>query len=131
MAMVALACVVASGCATPDGPRCAPGERAAIDDLLYFGLQRPGGRVGDDEWRAFLRDVVTPRFPDGLSTWPVAGQWRTADGTIVREDSMALAIVHADDAASDASIRAVVDDYERRFAQEAVLRVRRRACMSL
>ncbi len=122
---------VAAGCATRVDAPCADGATPAIDDILYFGLQRPGGRIGDDEWRAFLRDVVTPRFPDGLSTWPVAGQWRASDGGVVREDSMALAIVHRDDAASDASIRFVADDYKRRFAQEAVLRVRRRACTSL
>ncbi len=123
--------VAIAGCTGIDALHCGPGESPAIDDLLYFGMQRPGGRVDADEWQAFLRDVVTPRFPAGLSTWPVAGQWRADDGTIVREDSIALAIVHPDDADADASIRFIVGAYERRFAQDAVLRVRKRACMSL
>ena len=128
---IVLAAALAGGCATAPALRCAAGETASVDDALYFGLARPRGAVGPDEWAAFLRDVVTPRFPDGLSSWPVAGQWRTASGTIVREDSVIVSIVHADDATSEAAVRAIVDDYKRRFAQDAVLRVKRRACTSL
>jgi hypothetical protein len=130
--LAAVVLSVAAGCATTDATRCRLGETAAIDDLLYFGLSMPGGRVvGAEAWSGFLGDVVTPRFPAGLSTWHVSGQWRTADGTMVREDSVAVAVVHPDDAASDAAIRQIVDAYKQRFAQEAVLRVKRRACTAL
>lgn len=100
-------------------------------ELLYFGTARPGGVVGADEWDAFLRDVVTPRFPDGLTSWPAAGQWRGADGKVTRELSHVLNIVHPGDAASEQGLRAIVAEYKQRFQQEAVLRVRSPACMAL
>ena len=89
-----------------------------------------GGEVSQGEWDDFLRTVVTPRFPDGLTVWPASGQWRGADGHVVREDSRVLQLLHAADATSDAAIRDIVSNYRRRFDQEAVLRVRSRACVS-
>jgi Protein of unknown function (DUF3574) len=119
-------------CAMSPTPQCRPGEQAAVNDTSYFGTARPGGgRVSSDEWASFLATVVTPRFPDGFSVWPAAGQWRAADGSVVHEDAYVLNLVHPDDTASEAALRAIAADYKSRFGQEAVLRVRSPACMSL
>ena len=32
---------------------------------LFFRLSRPGGIVTDEEFKAFVDTLVTPRFPDG------------------------------------------------------------------
>jgi hypothetical protein len=126
-----LAAFALGGCATGN-MACAPGERSTVSDLLYFGMAKPrGGVVSPDEWDDFLRTVVTPRFPDGLTAWPASGQWRGADGRVVREDSRVLQLLHAADARSDAAIRDIIASYRERFDQEAVLRVRSRACASL
>ena len=120
------------GCASLDRPRCASGETATVSDVLYFGMAKPtGGTVTQDEWSAFLRTSVTRRFPAGLTVWPASGQWRGLDGQIVREDSYVLSLLHPFDAAAESSIQAIVDEYKKQFAQEAVLRVRSQACMSL
>jgi hypothetical protein len=120
------------GCALLEKPACASGEKAAISDVLYFGMEKPsGGTVTQEEWSTFLRTVVTPRFPAGLTVWPASGQWRGADGQVVREDSYVLNLLHPLDNAAEDSIHAIVDEYKSRFAQEAVLRVRSHACMSL
>lgn len=130
-ALVALACVLV-GCATGESPACRTGERSMLSDLLYFGLSKPaGGVITQEEWDDFLRVTVTPRFPAGLTAWPASGQWRGADGRIVREESRVLQLLHPDDAESERSIRDISDEYKRRFAQEAVLRVRSRACTSI
>ena len=55
---------------------CAPGA-AHMRTTLYFGLAHPLGKVSESQWQAFLREEVTPRFPDGLTVWQADGQWRT------------------------------------------------------
>src|SRR3954452_19724471 len=53
---------------------------------LYFGRNISGdGTVTEAEFCRFLSDVVTPRFPDGLSVLDVAGQFRNSKGKIARE----------------------------------------------
>ena len=130
-ALALLLAVAAAGCAAPGGgAACAAGEERMVNELLYFGTARPQGVVSADEWAQFLRTSVTPRFPQGLTAWPAAGQWKGADGAIVREDSFLLSLLHPDDEASDAAVRAIAADYKSRFQQEAVLRVKSRACVS-
>lgn len=120
-----------AGCAALPGAGCPADAQPAVNDFLYFGTARPGGVVSPQEWRAFLAEVVTPRFPDGLTAWPAAGQWRAADGRITREDAYVLNIVHPRDARSDEALRAIAAAYRSRFAQESVLHVRQGACMTL
>src|SRR5688572_22065911 len=119
-----------AACAGVPETACRGGE-PALHDALYFGTATPSGRVSPDEWADFLRTTVTPRFPQGLSAWPAAGQWRSADGTIVHESSHVLTLVHASDNASELALREIVAAYKQRFRQEAVLRVQTRSCVSL
>lgn len=123
-----LALLLAACTARP--PACATGQQAWIGEQLYFGAASPQGEVSLDAWNAFLRDVVTPRFPDGLTTWQAAGQWRSADGTLTREPAYILDLVHAGDAAAESSVLAIIDTYKSRHRQEAVLRVRTPVCVS-
>jgi hypothetical protein len=90
-------------------------------DTLYFGTQKPGGDppVSDAEWQQFLADVVTPRFPDGFTTWEASGQWRDQKGAIERERTHILQIVKP----NEMKIREIVEIYKRQFAQEAVFRL--------
>jgi len=129
--VIALALAFAlSGCAALPAPACAAGEQAAIAELIYFGMEKPGGTVSEAEWDAFVQGSVAPRFPDGFTVWPASGQWRGADGKAVREATRVLGLVHAPDQRSEAAARAIASEYKVRFRQEAVLRVRGHACMS-
>jgi hypothetical protein len=123
-----LACV--GGCATTPSGGCTGSEEPMVSELVYFGTQTPEGTLTPAQWAQFLGEVVTPRFPQGLTAWPASGQWRGAGGAITREASQVLNLLHPDDAASEAAIRAIVDEYRTRFRQEAVLRVKSRACAS-
>jgi Protein of unknown function (DUF3574) len=110
---------------------CATNESPMTRDTLYFGRNRAdGGRVDDAQWQRFVDDVVTPQFPNGFTVLSANGQWRNADGRIEREASMVLVVLHAGDDASQRAIAAVIDEYKRRFAQEAVLRERSASCVS-
>ncbi len=123
-AAITLAALLA-GCA-----HCPTGQQAAVSDLLYFGTAKPGGVVSPQEWSEFLRDVVTPAFPDGFTAWPAYGQWKSAKGDIQREASYVVSIVHPEGAASEAGIHTLVSEYKSRFHQESVLRVSSPSCIS-
>lgn len=47
----------------PPASACATGEQRVVSDLVYFGAGRAKGAVTQGEWDDFLRDEVTPRFP--------------------------------------------------------------------
>jgi len=99
-------------------------ERQELD-TLYFGTQKPeGGVVTDAEWQQFLADEITSRFPSGLTTWEASGQWRDAHNVIERERTHIVQIVHPSNGDAEGRIAAVIAAYKKRFAQEAVLRVR-------
>jgi hypothetical protein len=131
LSSIALFSVLLSACATIGVLHCAPGEQPAISDLLYFGTAKPNGIVSEEDWDAFLRMAVTPRFPTGLTAWPASGQWQSGDGSLIRENAFALNLVHPGDEASEAAIRSIVSEYKSRFQQEAVLRIKSYACTSL
>lgn len=119
-----------SGCAAMSGPACTASEERAVSELMYFGTAKPDGVVSVSEWEAFLQASVTPRFAQGFTAWPASGQWRGADGGVVREASYVLSLVHAADERSEAAARAIVSEYKTRFQQEAVLRLRSPVCVS-
>ena len=88
---------------------------------MYFGLARPSGAITSRQWKAFLRDEVTPRFPQGFTTWDAGGQWRSAEGRIKKERSKVLLVVHQNTSEARASLAALVSSYKRLFQQESVL----------
>lgn len=119
-----------SGCSTLWAPACAPGERLSIAEVVYFGANKPAGVVSSEEWSTFLREVVTPKFPGGLSAWQASGQWRGGNGKLIKESTFVLSLVHAREPSFEASVRAIISEYKARFQQEAVLRVKSQACIS-
>jgi hypothetical protein len=99
-------------------------EEAIVADRLFCGRTIPGGEtVSDAEWKAFVDEVVTPRFPRGLTIWRADGQWQERDGTIVSEPVMVIEILHPVGLEHDRAIEEIADEYRRRFRQEAVMRV--------
>lgn len=96
-------------------------------DKMLFGMNSPAGPVDETQWQAFLAEVVTPRFPDGLTVYRTQGQWRGASGQVEREDSRAVEILHGDDADGRKRIAEISAEYKRRFRQEAVLVISSRA----
>jgi hypothetical protein len=113
--------VCASGCASltrNDGLRDAHLER------LYFGRNiGDSAVVSDSAWGRFVRDVVTPAFPEGSTVWDALGQWRAPDGSIVREKSFVVELLHLVTPDVEQRVQQVMDDYKRRFAQQSVLRM--------
>lgn len=119
-----------SACAQP--PVCTAPLKPALEIDLYFGRDKPGGgEVSEAEWSAFLAEVVTPRFPDGLSVFDGAGQYREPSGRVARERSKRLVVVVFDTPTHRARIDEIIDAYKRRFDQHSVLRVEQPVCAGL
>ena len=109
---------------------CGAASAAQVRTTLYFGLARPKGSVSELEWQIFLRDEVTRRFPDGLTVWEAEGQWRTPAGTIDREQSKVLLLVHPDTAPARQSVQSVIEAYRKAFDQQSVLWESARVCVA-
>jgi hypothetical protein len=109
---------------------CGVSSAPQIRTTLYFGLSRPKGSVSELEWQIFLRDEVTSRFPDGLTVWQAEGQWLSPVGSIDREQSKVLLLVHADSATARQSVQAVIQSYRKAFDQQSVLWESARVCVA-
>lgn len=137
--------LLASGCAAPSANGrshlgSAPSRYETLetsipgDDWfrteLYFGLNKAGGEVTDAEWQEFVATEITPRFPEGLTIIGAYGQWKNASGTIQREPSRVMILLHPPEARINDKIEELRSVYCRQFRQESVLRVTFRAKVS-
>jgi len=96
---------------------------------LFFGRDVLGREaVSDEDWRKFLDEEVTPRFPSGFTVVDTYGQWRNAGGMIAMERGKELIVIANPDADETVRIAAIRDAYKRRFMQESVLFVQSPAC---
>jgi hypothetical protein len=113
-AIAALALIL-PGCAAV-GPVCSAGLSSMTEVQLFFG-----GSLSAEQWRAFVDQEVTPRFPDGFTIFETQGQWRNRDGAISKETGHELLIVIARNNVNERMLNAIRDAYKRRFIQESVL----------
>lgn len=125
--------VALSACAQPGAaPVCAAPLKPAVAIDLYFGRDKPaGGEVTDAEWGAFVNEVVTSRFPEGLSVLESSGQYREPSGRILRERSKRLVAIVFDSPAHRAKVAEIVEAYKQRFGQYSVFRVEQPVCAGL
>jgi hypothetical protein len=133
--MVGTVLTIAGACTAQPSPgpapiaACARGDTALVRDIVYFGRNRPsGGSVSDAEWQGFLDQVVTPRFPAGLTVVQATGQWKGQSGVVEQERSEIVTLLHAGDETARRSVEEIAAEYKRRFQQEAVLRERTATC---
>jgi Protein of unknown function (DUF3574) len=95
---------------------------------LFFGRgiapayqKELGATVGDAEWAAFERTVLTPAFPDGLTELDAMGQWRNpATGVIGREATKTVIIAAPDSDQTRHWLDEVMERYRTEFHQQSV-----------
>jgi len=94
---------------------------------LFFGSDRPDGtEISKDEFRRFLKEEITSRFPDGLTILTGTGQFREFESDkIIREKTMVLILLYPlrSVKASNEKIEQIRKAYKERFKQQSVLRV--------
>src|SRR5690348_7516597 len=123
-----------AGCATLglDEPSCPAGEQPMRTAQLFFG-QNIGGKPGvtDAEFRKFVDDELTPRFPQGLTVLDGGGQWKGPDQKLIREAAKVVVLVLPPRSlASGFKLNEVREAYKQRFRQDSVLIVTQRSCAS-
>ena len=120
-----------AGCASLDPRRCPVGQERLRTAQLFFGRNigdQP--RVTDAEFRRFVDDELTSRFPDGLTILDGGGQWKGEENKLIREASKVVLIVLPKAGDGQARLDAVRQAYKVRFKQESVMLVTQRACVS-
>jgi len=125
-----VACAASSGCMSLRQENCRSEAQFAIHNSLYFGTAKPDGVVTAEQWAEFLEAVITPRFPQGLTVFRASGQWNMEDGTMAREATYVVQIIHPNEERFEKNIRELVAIYKEQFQQESVLLVTARSCVS-
>lgn len=119
------------GCSGIGSAACPDGMEDFVSHQLFMGRSiADGDVVSDADWDSFLADIVTPRFPDGLTVLDGRGQWRNSAGVIEKEQSKVLIILAPQGEDAMRLIDEVSDEYKSRFNQESVLRVVEDACVA-
>ncbi|MCY4497557.1 MAG: DUF3574 domain-containing protein [Rhodospirillaceae bacterium] len=110
---------------------CEDGGELWSEYRLFMG-RGDGDRevVTDEDWNAFLADTITPRFPDGLSVFDIAGQGTNADGTLEQERTKMLLVLAPQGGDSLDKMNEISDEYKQRFSQSSTLRVITEACVA-
>lgn len=109
-----------------------PGQTRALMVQMFFGLSiAHRGPVTTSEWNGFLRQTVTPRFPDGFTVYDAYGQWQDRDSKrITRERSRVIEVALEDTQAAHEGIAAIAETYRKRFRQQSVGIVSHMACVA-
>jgi len=87
--------------------------------------------VSEGEWSRFVDREITPRFPDGLTVFNAAGQWRDkSSNKIIREPSKIVQIVLPGVDGEFNRLNEIAEAYKSRFKQQSVGVIVRPACVS-
>ena len=111
---------------------CLGGQRPTQVAELMFG-RNIGNRIGvsEGDFGRFVDREIMSRFPNGLTVFSAAGQWRVeASDKIVREPSKIVQIVLPGQVDDIARLNEIVEAYKRRFKQQSVVMIVRPACVS-
>src|SRR4051812_43766832 len=113
-----------ASCASFDQRACPPGQERLRTAQLFFGRNtgdKP--RVTNAEFRRFVDQELTPRFPDGLTILDGGGQWKGPENKLIREAAKIVLIVLPKDGDAQQRLDVVRQAYKVRFKQESVLMV--------
>lgn len=121
VAVVVASMFATAACASlAASPRGTSGDGAHLDRLT-FGLSiHDTALVSDSAWDAFIRDVVTPRFPQGFAWFRTEGQWQYANGKIAKEPGRIIELIHVPDSTTEARVEEIARYFVKKFDQEAV-----------
>ena len=128
-----LSLMLLASCASLE-PRlaCAAGEEPMRTAQLFFGQNigdKPG--VSDTDFRKFTDEVLTPRFPEGLTVLDGGGQWTGAENKLIREAAKVVVLVLPPAGGdSQRKLGEVRQAYVQRFHQDSVMMISQRACVS-
>jgi hypothetical protein len=122
------------GCESVPEPPLAPcpeGQEHMRTAQMFFGQNVEGkSNINDAEFRQFVEEEVTPRFPAGLTVLDGGAQWKGSENKMIREASKVLVLV-LPQGEERQKLSEVRQAYMRRFHQTSVLLVMQQSCVSL
>ena len=107
-------------------------ERSWTRTELYYGAGRlPAGSTKDIRWENYINEVVTPRFPEGLTLLEGTGQWRVKEGQTPRRNrTRILILIHEDTEEKSRKVDEIRTLWKEISGQQSVLRVSQPADVS-
>ncbi len=99
---------------------------------LYYGAGRlPADGTKDTRWENYINEVVTPRFPEGLTLLEGTGQWRVKEGQTPRRNrTRILILIHEDTEEKSRKVDEIRTLWKEISGQQSVLRVSQPADVS-
>lgn len=102
---------------------CPEGMSPWVTFNLYFGRGHKDNpeAISEDDWKAFLQEVITPRFPDGLTVIDVYGQSFDSETQQINSERTKLLNVLVPHEALESSKSAVSEisrAYAERFSEQ-------------
>lgn len=126
-----LALLTLGGCASLSGPACPVGQEPMRTAQLFFGRNighKPG--VSEADFRTFVDQELTPRFPEGLTVLDGGGQWKGDENKMIREASKIVVLVLPTKGDAAGKLNDARQAYVRRFHQDSVMLVTQPACVA-
>ena len=115
---------VLAACLMPGVPSVSADDAAwpepnAVQSTLYFGMKsEDGAGVSEQEWTRFLADVITPRFPNGLTVLQAYGQsalGAAKPSDVLAETTRVLIVVHPNTPEAAKALAEIKAEYKARF----------------
>src|ERR1700691_6168686 len=99
-----------------------PNQKPMLVVQLFFGRYVPHrGPVTAAEWNGFLKDHVTPLFPNGFTVYDAYGQWLNPRmHAVIRQPTRIIVIATADVPEVRVKIAEISEEYKRHFHQQSV-----------
>jgi hypothetical protein len=123
-----------AGCATMQSASsaCPAGQTRLRTAQLYFGGQTADAPVvSEAEFRRFVAEEITPRFPQGLTVLDGGAQWHGQENKLIHDARKVVLIALPSDPDAQTRIEAVQGAYRTRFRLESVVKISDPACVSL
>lgn len=129
VALAAGALLVLVGSTAQFDSRCSAGEQPMMHAQLFFGRNIGAQHaVSDAQFKDFLDQSLTQRFPNGLTHMRARGQWQDEGQGTTREQSDLVTLLIPDNADSRTALEAARRDYMTRFRQNSVLLAHQEVC---
>ena len=126
-----LAVLTLGGCATLTAPACPVGQEPMRTAQLFFGRNigdKPA--VSEADFRTFVDQELTPRFPEGLTILDGGGQWKGDEDRMIREASKVVVLVLPTKGDTGRKLNEARQAYVQRFRQDSVMLVTQPACVA-
>jgi hypothetical protein len=120
---IALGMALFAGHASAASTACPfPNQQSMLQLQMFFGqTQNDGQPVPAQVWTNFLKNVITPRFPDGLTIYDTSGQYMDPDThQITRENTKVVMIAAVNTAITRNRTTQIIDAWKKRANQNSV-----------